>query len=136
MFYPQAPIPSPSTTSELDAVIRELGEKMVWAQNVGDPAGARIYLDRMTAVIKSRTPEHQAAIEAEIERRIDELTFGGRWTEEVLSRAAAHFDVPAAAVRRRTGSMRRLRWLCSLVYWTLRHRSLSRGRWVADYERG
>ena len=29
--------------------------------------------------------------------------------------------------------MKRLRYLASLIYWTLHHRSLSRGRWVADY---
>jgi hypothetical protein len=28
-----------------------------------------------------------------------------------------------------------LRYVVSLIYWTVRHRSLSRGRWVADYER-
>lgn len=33
----------------------------------------------------------------------DELTFAGDWTAEVLERAATHFDVPAAAVRRRMG---------------------------------
>lgn len=31
----------------------------------------------------------------------DEMTFSGRWTDEVLARAGAYFDVPAAAVRRR-----------------------------------
>jgi hypothetical protein len=31
--------------------------------------------------------------------------------------------------------MKRLRYALSLIYWTCRHCSLSRGRWVADYER-
>jgi hypothetical protein len=30
--------------------------------------------------------------------------------------------------------MKRMRYVLSLIYWTLRHRSLSRGRWVAEYE--
>jgi hypothetical protein len=30
--------------------------------------------------------------------------------------------------------MKRMRYVLSLIFWTLRHRSLSRGRWVAEYE--
>jgi hypothetical protein len=30
--------------------------------------------------------------------------------------------------------MKRVRYLLSLLYWSVRHRSLSRGRWVASYE--
>ena len=29
---------------------------------------------------------------------------------------------------------KRLHYALSVVYWTLRHRSLARGRWVAAYE--
>jgi hypothetical protein len=83
--------------SELDTVIRELGEKMVQANQHGDRAGARDYLERMTAAIKSRTPEHQAELDAENFRRIDELTFQGQWTEQI----GARVDVSAQAVRRR-----------------------------------
>ena len=36
----------------------------------------------------------------------DGLTFAGAWTDEVLARAGAYFDVPAAAVRRRMGGMK------------------------------
>jgi hypothetical protein len=32
--------------------------------------------------------------------------------------------------------MKRLRRALSLIYWTAYHRSLSRGRWVADYSCG
>lgn len=32
--------------------------------------------------------------------------------------------------------MKRLRYLLSLIYWTLRHASPSLGRLVADYEHG
>lgn len=30
--------------------------------------------------------------------------------------------------------MKRMRYLASLIYWSVRHRSISRGRWVAEYE--
>ena len=30
--------------------------------------------------------------------------------------------------------MKRLRYLARLIYWTVRHRSLSSGRWVCEYE--
>jgi hypothetical protein len=30
--------------------------------------------------------------------------------------------------------MKRLRYALSLIYWTLRHCSLSRGRWVVAFE--
>jgi hypothetical protein len=38
----------------------------------GDPVGARLYSDRMTAAIHSRTPEHMARLEAEVQARIDD----------------------------------------------------------------
>lgn len=31
--------------------------------------------------------------------------------------------------------MSRIQYLLRVAYWSIRHRSLSRGRWVADYER-
>ena len=34
-----------------------------------------------------------------------------------------------------TRPVRGARYWMLLIYWTLRHRSLSRGRWVADYEK-
>jgi hypothetical protein len=30
--------------------------------------------------------------------------------------------------------MKRLRYLASLIYWSIWHRSFSRGRWVAEFE--
>jgi hypothetical protein len=87
---------------ELDSVIRELGQHAERAMAEGDKETAREYTRRMYAAIASRTPEHQARIEADIARRIDESTFQGEWTQEVLARAGAYFDVPAKAARRRT----------------------------------
>jgi hypothetical protein len=87
---------------EMDSVIRELGQHAERAMAEGDKETAREYTRRMYAAIASRTPEHQARIEADIARRIDESTFQGEWTQEVLARAGAYFDVPAKAVRRRT----------------------------------
>jgi hypothetical protein len=57
---------------ELDAVIHELGRASERAMAGGDPAGARIYTDRMMAAIRSRSPQHQARLTAEAQRRIDE----------------------------------------------------------------
>jgi hypothetical protein len=68
---------------ELDRVIAELGRRSVKAYENGDPTGARIFLDRQMLAIASRTPEHKAALTAEIDRRIDESTFGGEWTCEI-----------------------------------------------------
>jgi hypothetical protein len=86
---------------ELDSVIRDLGKCAERAIAEGDKETAREYTRRMYAAIASRTPEHQARIEADIARRIDESTFQGEWTQEVLARASAYFDVPEKAVRRR-----------------------------------
>jgi hypothetical protein len=88
---------------ELDDVIADLGRAAEKAVADGDPTGARLYADRMLLAIASRTREHKARMTARIDRLIDELTFGGQWTDEVLNRSATHFDVPAAAVRRRMG---------------------------------
>ena len=52
-------------------------------------------LDPVTAVGLDRLSHSPVA------ERLDELTFDGDWTDEVLRRAGAYFDVPAA-VRRRT----------------------------------
>jgi hypothetical protein len=30
--------------------------------------------------------------------------------------------------------MRRMRYVLSLIYWSIWHRSVARGRWVAEYE--
>jgi hypothetical protein len=65
-------------------VIRELGEKAVQALQDEDPQGARLYSARMYAAIASRTPEHQARLQAEVNARLaDELTFAGHWTQEI-----------------------------------------------------
>lgn len=70
---------------ELDAVIRELGECSVNASKAGDMELARDYAARMYRAIRSRTPQHQARLQAEREARIvDELSFQGEWTEEVM----------------------------------------------------
>jgi hypothetical protein len=90
---------------EMDSVIRELGQHAERAMAEGDKETAREYTRRMYAAIASRTPEHQARIEADIARRIDESTFQGEWTQEVLARAGAYFDVPAKAARRRMGGI-------------------------------
>lgn len=34
----------------------------------------------------------------------------------------------------RRGMFARLRYLAAVIYWSIRHRSVSRGRWVAAYE--
>jgi hypothetical protein len=71
--------------SELDAVIRELGEKSEAAMQAGDRAGAHELMLRMYAAIRSRGPEHQARLEDDLERRVrDELTFHGEWTQDVM----------------------------------------------------
>jgi hypothetical protein len=49
----------------------------------------------------SRTPLTEP-VGAVLPDHDDELTFAGQWTDEVLQRSGAYFDVPAAAVRRRT----------------------------------
>lgn len=65
---------------ELDDVIRDLGAKAVQALHDADPTGARILTNRMYSAIASRTPEHQARLHAEVERRIDG---GSEWTCEI-----------------------------------------------------
>jgi hypothetical protein len=63
--------------SELDRVIAELGDRMMEAMHSGDKTGAEIYLDRMTAAIGSRSPEHQQRLHAKAwQRMLDEDYFG------------------------------------------------------------
>lgn len=57
---------------ELDDAICELGRCAERAMADGDPAGARIYSDRMMAAIKNRTPEHVARLEREAYDRVTE----------------------------------------------------------------
>lgn len=56
---------------ELDQRIASLGMALAEAHDRGDIAGARDFLDQMHKAIRSRTPEHQAAMEARIMARID-----------------------------------------------------------------
>jgi hypothetical protein len=76
---------------ELDRVIAELGRRSVKAYENGDPTGARIFLDRQMLAIASRTPEHKAALTAEIDRRIDEgvnyFDWQGRLDAELANKA-------------------------------------------------
>jgi len=58
--------------AELDRAIAELMVREQQAYQDGDPQGARLYLQRATELIRSRAPEHQARLHAEVERRIDE----------------------------------------------------------------
>lgn len=58
------------TEQELDQHIRDMGRLSEKAMRDGDQAGARIWSDRMTAAIHSRSPEHQARLAAEVEERI------------------------------------------------------------------
>jgi nitrous oxide reductase accessory protein NosL len=50
---------------------------MVHAMKDGDPDGAAIYWDRMTAAMSSRSPEHQQRLHAKAwQRMLDEDYFG------------------------------------------------------------
>jgi hypothetical protein len=75
--------------SELDRVIAELGDRMMEAMRTGDKTGAAIYLDRMTAAMASRSPEHQQRLHAKAWQRMldEELTFAGNWTREIEGKA-------------------------------------------------
>lgn len=59
------------TPAQLDQHIASLGMGLADAHSQGDIAGARDFLDQMHKAIRSRTPEHQAAMEARIMARID-----------------------------------------------------------------
>lgn len=56
---------------ELDQRIASLGMALADAHSQGDTEGARKLLEQMHAAILSRTPEHQAAMEAGVMARID-----------------------------------------------------------------
>lgn len=57
---------------ELDAAIAELGDCAHRAMSTGDPAGAAEYAQRMNEAIRQRTPEHQARLARELDRRVQE----------------------------------------------------------------
>ena len=59
------------TPAQLDRVIASLGMALADAHAHGDTEGARAKLAEMHAAIRSRTPEHQAAMEAGIMARIN-----------------------------------------------------------------
>jgi hypothetical protein len=86
---------------ELDDAIRHLATQSALAEDRGDIGSAMELSRRMAAAIKSRTPKHVARLDAEALERLDGLTMGGNWTDEVLERSGAYFDVSPAAVRRR-----------------------------------
>ena len=104
---------------ELDDAIRDLKTLAALAEDAGQIETAKDYTRRMLAASRSRTPEHKerlarehlAAVEASLDGGVDFFQVQGRMDARV----------------------KRARYLLSLIYWTLRHRSLSRGRWVADY---
>jgi hypothetical protein len=56
---------------EHEARIRKLGRQAEEAYAAGDKTGARIYAARMVAAIKARSPAVRAAMEAQIQRDID-----------------------------------------------------------------
>lgn len=59
------------TPAQLDQHIASLGMALADAHANGDADGARVKLEEMHAAIRSRTPEHQAAMEAGIQARIE-----------------------------------------------------------------
>jgi hypothetical protein len=64
-----------------------------------DLQDAEFWEARMDDGIKARQAVYR-------ERMADESTFQGEWTQEVLARAGAYFDVSPAAVRRRMGAIK------------------------------
>ncbi|MBP7484912.1 MAG: hypothetical protein KA781_06355 [Aquabacterium sp.] len=99
------------TPAQLDQHIASLGMALADAHANGDAEGARVKLEEMHAAIRSRTPEHQAAMEAGIQARIE-----------------------GDAVHVPSTTRSHLNWLRSFVRWAIHHRSISLGKWVADYE--
>lgn len=57
---------------ELDAHIVSLGHLAEKAMDEGNPEGARLWTKRMYEAMASRSPEHQARRESEIQRLITE----------------------------------------------------------------
>jgi hypothetical protein len=64
-----------------------------------DLQDAEFWEARMDEGVKARQAVYR-------ERMADESTFQGEWTQEVLARAGAYFDVSPAAVRRRMGAIK------------------------------
>jgi hypothetical protein len=63
--------------NELDAVIDDLHAASQRAYKSGDPAGARMYLDRADAARRSRSDAHQQRLHAKAwQRMLDEDYFG------------------------------------------------------------
>jgi hypothetical protein len=77
------------TEDELDAHIRSCGELAVTEEAHGNLEGAAWWTARMYEAIRSRTPEHQARLTADLEWRIDEATFDGRWALEMANKGLA-----------------------------------------------
>lgn len=77
----------------LDAAIREMGDKADEAMRQGDPTGARIWAERMTVAIKSRSPDHKARLHDELERRIaeqaDYFGYQGQLARELAAKGKA-----------------------------------------------
>lgn len=77
----------------LDAEIRRLGLQSAAAMKQGDPTGARLYADQMTAAIRSRSPAHQARLKDENEQRMnagaDFFQWQGRLAAELAAKAGA-----------------------------------------------
>lgn len=76
------------TEAEIDRNIKSLGDLADRAYKDGDKAAARSWTDQMMAAIYARTPAHQARLQADIDRRIDELTFDGVWAQEMVGARA------------------------------------------------
>jgi hypothetical protein len=76
------------TEGEIDAHIKSLGDLADRAYKAGDKDAARGWMTAMYAAIAGRTPAHKARIQAEIDRRIDELTFDGEWAHAERRRLA------------------------------------------------
>lgn len=99
------------TPAQLDQHIACCARLMEAAMEKGDRDEAVAWQQAMYAAIAGRTPEHRQRIEAEIQARIEG--------------DAAH--APSA-------TRSHLNWLWSFVCWAIHHRSISLGKWVADYE--
>jgi hypothetical protein len=70
---------------------------------IQEPSGNRCSQSRQSVCAKTDAAVGQTA-QAGISdaERLDELGFDGLWVDAVIERSGAYFDVPAAAVRRRT----------------------------------
>jgi hypothetical protein len=73
--------------AELDAHIMSLGQPIERAMRLGDRANAVQLRQCMYDAIASRSPAHKAAMEAEVQRRIDERRSeppGARWEHRLM----------------------------------------------------